>query len=121
MKELFVPYEQAFDLRGLGLDEPCIGYYNKYKKLNNYEFWATVDCNINNLKTPLYQQSFKWFREKYGLYPSIISHDTDNHIFTIVGEDLYESDDEQDNFDTHEEAENACLKKLIEIAKKIKK
>jgi hypothetical protein len=118
MKELFVPYEPSLALRELGFDEPCIGYYNKYKKINNYEFWATVDCNINNLKAPLYQQAFKWFREKYSLYPSIISPDKNNHFFTIVGEDLYESDDEQDNFDTPEEAENACLKKLIEIVKK---
>ena len=61
--------------------------------------------------------AFRWFREKHWLYPSVISHDVDNHIFTITGEKLYESDDEQDNFETFEEAELECLKKLIQIVK----
>jgi hypothetical protein len=131
MEKEFLPYTLALELKELGFDEKCYGYFTRDEEF----FYFDVDDlssaytkNMDNLvvnsvnglecTAPLYQQAFRWFREKHWLYPSIISHDVDNHIFTIVGEENYESDDEQDNFNTYEEAELACLKKLIEIVKK---
>ena len=122
MNKEFIPYEQALALKELGFNEPCFGYYIETKEWipASYSFEGT-EYPFNSIwpypTSPTYSQAFRWFREKHNLYPSIISYDTDNHIFTIVGENLYESDDEQDNFDTPEEAELACLKKLIQIVK----
>jgi hypothetical protein len=117
MKTEFIDYTEALALKELGFDEPCFGFYDDISKDFYQSYTHTLsNNNIKNItKAPLYQQTFRWFREKHWLYPSVISHDVDNHIFTITGEKLYESDDEQDNFDTYEEAELECLVKLIEI------
>jgi hypothetical protein len=70
--------------------------------------------NFINLKatmTPLYQQAFRWFREKYGYYYPI--HRTTNNTNQI----LYSIGPYAGDYFTYEEAELACLRKLIEIVK----
>jgi hypothetical protein len=67
--------------------------------------------------------AFRWFREKYGLFvaPNAISYENGPYLWffevnsTILsfGIDLGETDD----FENYEEAELACLIKLIEIVK----
>jgi hypothetical protein len=127
MNKEFVPYEQALALKELGFDEPCFGYYhicNTDELKEIYEcdyFFHEKSGNFNSncllLKAPLYQQAFRWFREKYGLW-QIVMQNTDEDwtydIMTIIGMIDYKI---FDVFDTYEEAELACLKKLIEIAK----
>ena len=76
-----------------------------------------------NIAAPLYQQAFRWFREKYGLFgaPNVISYEGGrylwffdiNSIILPLGTDLGETYD----YETYEEAELECLKKLIEITK----
>jgi hypothetical protein len=64
-----------------------------------------------------YEQAFKWFREKYDLEGFIEGKGYDHkkyYIYTINGK-WHPS---QPTFDTPEEAELECLKKLIEIIKK---
>jgi hypothetical protein len=69
---------------------------------------------------PLYQQAFRWFREKYDLHAYVDS------MRLTTGETVYsyviritdgEESDDGKNWRTYEEAELACLKKLIEIVK----
>jgi hypothetical protein len=64
-----------------------------------------LDCS-----SPLYQQVFRWFREKYGLraFPNQVGGDW----FCVIN-----SMPQSDYFITYEEAELACLKKLIETVK----
>ena len=69
---------------------------------------------------PTFSQAFRWFREKYGYDISIKKCTPSEYKFEI--EQLFV---EGDNyyfidfvFKTYEEAELACLKKLIEIVKK---
>jgi hypothetical protein len=110
MEKEFIPYEQALELKELGFDEPCIMYYNTDKD-NNYSI--NDECNIS---APLYQQAFRWFREKYNLNASVypLNGKFSSQIYDIFRGcyitkiDLYE---------TYEEAELECLKKLIEIVK----
>jgi hypothetical protein len=66
---------------------------------------------------PLYQQAFRWFREKYNLMYTIEEvweEDTEYYVVEIT------THNRVDDFlqeCTYEEAELACLKKLIEIVK----
>ena len=126
MKKEFIPYEQALELKALGFDERCIASY----RLNRENQWVFNIIEQNGLNwiaiknsslvvsctAPLYQQAFKWFREKYEIF------NPQRFIFgTVGGRYGLQSHDEHDQvdgyFDTYEEAELACLKKLIEILK----
>jgi len=131
MTKEFVPYELALALKELGFDEPCFGYYytlngKDWKFAEKSEYYR-LDDEINiggkfSLPAPLYQQAFRWFREKYDLHPCVAPVYEDEMIkvivywFWIQGFDSFE--DEDINYKTPEEAELACLIKLIEIVKK---
>jgi hypothetical protein len=129
MNKDFVPYEPSLALKELGFNEPCFkGYTEEYKTLIAFSNTHTNTSVRNTLPTkpftaPLYQQAFRWFREKYGLFvaPNAISYENGPYLWffevnsTILsfGIDLGETDD----FENYEEAELACLIKLIEIVK----
>jgi hypothetical protein len=104
----FVPYEQALALKELGFNEPCFGYYLD----NEFQFFADVrSCNTNSEfgfypTAPTYSQAFRFFREKYDLFISIMHYENGYSINDLR------------RFDSYEEAELACLIKLIEIVKK---
>ena len=111
MNKEFIPYEQALALKELGFDEPCFGYYS-IDSLN----LKTPTFNLEKpfeyewcLPAPLYQQAFRWFREKHGLR-HFIEYDYGYYIALIQPPLVYS------HGDTYEEAELACLKKLIELS-----
>ena len=131
MTKEFVPYEQALELKELGFDEPCFGYYNI--KDNNLKLFSNelVDASCNSdLKyddfkhctVPTFSQAFRWFREKYKL-DSFVKHLYKSTIKVgyYFGIDEYKGIEFQldldDYYKTYEEAELACLIKLIEIVK----
>jgi hypothetical protein len=109
MEKEFVPYEQALALKELGFDKPCLGGYIRFRGSGTFELafykYRNVDFNTTSniyVSAPLFQQAFRWFREsKNGSY---------NHLDFIYE---YMKDDSI----TYEEAELACLRKLIEIVK----
>ena len=109
MEKEFVPYEIALELKQLGFDEPCMAS----KDMNNDE---------GLIQLPLYQQAFKFFREKYDL-DSFVKHLYKSTIKVgyYFGIDQYKGVEFQMDFDawydTYEEAELACLKELIKIVK----
>ena len=134
MKKEFVPYEQALELKQLGFDEECFAGYDIYttELYIGYE----IDQRTFNIEyyilTPLYQQVFRWFREKYGLignvndncilentYSISISKIFDSRILYVNGRNHNLKD--KQGFTTYEDAELECLKKLIEIVKDGKK
>ena len=122
----FVPYEQALELKELGFDEHCfahfVKHYNEIKCILNSddfdEWWSNNSDNLE-VKAPLYQQAFRWVREKYGYDVSIIRRTINAYKFEInllFVEDIdYHFIDF--SFNTYEEAELECLKKLIEVVK----
>lgn len=114
MEKEFVEYEQAVALKELGFDEPCFGYFGDAKELRFDRF---VDKNTQLLKAPLYQQAFRWFREKYNLSGVVLPFNEglfDYRVYsTKEGKHLYGSSE----YDNYEAAEPACLTKLIEIVK----
>ncbi len=116
MEKEFVTYEQALALHELGFDEECCGYYSD-NILYIYEIENKNLCN-GAIVCPLKQQVFRWFREKYNIIGIIEGGYTEGkNVFSYVI--WRESDDDwtDDIYDTYEEAENACIDKLIEIAK----
>ena len=123
MKKEFIPYEQALALKELGFDEPCLTWWNKKEFVYpywerefgyNYESGIAKDCVLS----PLYQQAFRWFREKYNLHYIVCKNiQIDGYGYREVIQIPYMEEDEKTMFKTYEEAELECLKKLIEIVK----
>jgi hypothetical protein len=121
MKNEFVIYEQALALKELGFDEPCLAFYSPKEELypvfqepskgpyfNNGNF-------IETLRAPLYQQAFRWFREKHNLVFNFISYNIvkpGEYHWSITWNDEAKA---SGIVKTYEEAEQACLSKLIEI------
>jgi hypothetical protein len=134
MEKEFVPYEQSLALKELGFDEPCFGCYTEKKEViirvgdyrsflnNNSEDTIVRDFNSyenGTISLPLYQQAFRWFREKYNLVSHQKKDFTDGVFYGY--ESIIECIDgiiDVGTFKTYEEAELECLKKLIEIVKK---
>ena len=126
----FIPYDLALELKELGFDEPCFAFYGLSR-----DDYKTIRLSIfQNLKTdylpdvhhldvtcdaPLYQQAFRFFREKYMLsgeiyiFKNIWNFDIEDINNSIQ---LYTSD--ITSYSTYEEAELECLVKLIDIVKK---
>ena len=104
MKNEFTPYDIALALKELGFNEECLGWFRDkvilYGEKDGYD-------EVYGLKAPLYQQAFGWFREKYHLHIPITSFRSKWRMgHTVVKK-----------YETYEEAELACLRKLIEIVK----
>jgi hypothetical protein len=113
MKNEFIPYEQALALKGLGFDEPCLSYYEG--ESFSYHL-ASIKGDDYIIPAPLYQQAFRWFRKKYVFYINTTAPD----LFYFVIHYINPIKEPTDLFigeccDTCEEAELACLKKLIEL------
>ena len=106
----FIPYEEALALKELGFDEPCLSSFDENKKL--FKVWENDIVNGRTIcSAPLYQQAFRWFREKYGLY-SVIDGLENRQYYKITQLNSYSKE-----YDTYEEAELACLRKLIQLVK----
>ena len=129
----FVPYNEALKLKQLGFDNPCFGriYADGGIELLSY-FYKNSDQigEGTSCSAPLYQQVFRWFREKFNWQASIEST-KDQHSHKLgynywiwnskTGLEYHTmpmncpSGDWE--FKTYKEAEIACLLKLIEIIK----
>jgi hypothetical protein len=115
IKNEFIAYEQALELKELGFNEECAAHYLDVDDLElKWKIYRNLSINTNNcLQAPTYQQAFRWFREN-GLICSIM-YDSfyDVYDFKIDRKVHFISV----SFTTYEEAELECLKKLIEIVK----
>ena len=117
MNKEFIPYEQALELKELGFDEKCFGYYGIMNELV-MEISYNSEPNMvrrNFISAPLYQQAFRWFRENHELSSWIYNSDTSKYFYTILHSGRIIKANEL--VIIYEEAELACLKKLIEIVK----
>ena len=147
MNKEFIPYKQALALKELGFDEPCfMTYLNGKLDKEIFLFNHSIRSHSTQefVSAPLYQQAFRWFREKYDLvheiswskYKGGLNFDYD--VFSLVlptdgelgDEDDIASDKSMETYnslvdkgfkhkesDTYEEAELECLNKLIKIVK----
>jgi hypothetical protein len=125
-----IPYQEAFELKELGFDQPCLAYIYTGDTGNNVNVPCAVlpskaeNFNEDDLcvSTPTYSQAFRWFREKCGI-GSWIHHyfDMDKGTFDYSYVLTLPHRGEEYVYDTHEEAEKKCLIKLIEIVKEKQK
>jgi len=124
MKNEFVPYKEALALKELGFDYCCFCSYNSEGKLaGNYGTYYKIHLSEVTI-APLFQQAFRWFREKYNLFSNIspkINYPDDyisGQAFHIEILDSYSKElGYDDGVYSYEEAQDACLRKLIEIVK----
>jgi len=118
MEKEFVTYEQALALKELGFDEPCFGFYSVLYDLMITQTNSRKSLFESECLAPLKQQVFRWFRDKYTLYSiiSTIMHTYPNLEFYFKIQGINHGA-MTDKFQTYEEAESACIDKLIEILK----
>ena len=112
MNKEFIPYEQALELKELGFNEECLKRIQK----------ATYNDDYILIGIPIYQQAFRWFREKHNLKGGILyigglKPETTWWDIYVVGHYNIEYDEMEMEYQPYEEAELELLKKLIEIAK----
>ena len=129
MNKEFVPYTEAFELKQLGFDEPCFGWFASDKSLVK-----DITTKTDFILAPTFSQAFKLFREKYGYdcsFEDELVYDDDDKEIEMWDFFIYKTKQGSDkkmtfcsnNHDTYvesfcrEEAELACLRKLIEIVK----
>ena len=111
MENGFVTYEQAVKLKELGFDESCFGYYENGVFIFWYDSKQETELLLN-CSAPLKQQVFRWFREKYNLLSLIFKDEI--HYWFEVEKDIHQECTSK-GFDSYEEAENACIDKLISL------
>jgi hypothetical protein len=113
MKKEFVPRYLSIKLKDIGYNQKVFAWSDIYNDFIFY-MYPTNENNMNQyedvISIPTFSQAFRWFREKG--YDVKVQKESDGLYFgfywtgaawIIVGNG------------THEEAELACLEKLIEI------
>ena len=119
MEKEFCTYTQALALKELGFDEPCFGYYTEGKYIKNNLDISNKDFDFvcNQCLAPLYQQAFRFFREKHNLDCNVATYALNrpkeyHWLISWTNEAKGHGLSK-----TYEEAESACLDKLIETCK----
>jgi hypothetical protein len=131
MDKDFTLYEEAFELKQLGFDEPCLKFYATEKLVlgldaDNGDTNSKLDqYNPSYVSAPTYSQAFRWFRENHQLIHHVYwvykkTYDGVDWFYQIKGINMINNNvvpHDETRFGTYEEAELECLKKLIEIVK----
>ena len=119
MEKEFVPYDLALELKELGFKEECLGFYVPLLDgTQEFELMKFESQGKKVVLAPLWQQAFRFFREKYGLHYIICKNiQMDGYGYREVTLIPYMEENENTIFKTYEEAEVECLVKLIKIAK----
>jgi len=137
MEKEFIPYEQALALKELGFSSPypiggyqggAVFYYEKGNLYYDGRPMYSSDAHAGQIDAPLYQQAFRWFRDKYnlrgfiGFRPNVKQFDYHIYDMSLSGKEYVkqrtmEEYNKDPKVGTYEEAELECLKKLIEAVK----
>ena len=137
MEKEFVSYEQALALKEFDIAMVSFGQYWRDKDDNKIYLFIGDDMVFEDYdapglsdieficSAPLKQQAFRWFREKHNLHSEILLGQTTypKYCFEIHRYEDFGNYEKIENRDwslhrTFNEAESACLDKLIEIKEK---
>ena len=132
MENEFIPHNLALELKELGFDEKCLtsyandgdlmsvwntasDYQSKMRMIDEENTAYVINSvdfkNSGWCAAPLYQQVFRWFREKYNFRYSI--GDTNIAVVHVGTTFLLQ------NNATYTEAEIAAIEKFIDVAKQL--
>ena len=142
LEKEFVQRERSAALRDLGFNEKCMAYHGKqssmmgllYSNLYNgntfHNAVATPSDKHLDVYAPTYRQAFKFLKKKYNMSPHINTHITNGKHSCSVIHDMYNNGSLHPDlitvgdktgtavvFDEYEDAEMACLDKMIALAK----
>ncbi len=137
MREQFIPYKQALELRDLGFDEKCLVTESKVGYARNPStdmeelpiqepfYWMNSKIHTDNCTLPLWQQAFDWFREKHNILGNVYAN-ASGYLFewhdaeggTHRGDSDFDGPNDGGVWDTYQEAREALLIRLISIIKK---
>lgn len=135
LEKEFVPYEPSLALKELGFDEPCFGKYLSSFQSDWKVYELILEMGMNEefednrnvyllegaCSAPTFSQAFRWFRDRHQLSGTSQYFKGGYYCYTINDmKDTQESNRLFTEFENYEEAELACLIKLIEIAKENK-
>jgi hypothetical protein len=132
MTKEFVPYTLALKLKELGFDEPCFSIWKNDKLISVGGHWGMNITHsmfgfegdmfaLDECRAPTFSQAFRFFREKYkpeelNFYIHLLNtYSTPKHYLHCYTIRRGVSVIEVATRDTYEEAELACLDKLIEL------
>jgi hypothetical protein len=142
MRENFITYEQALALKELGFNEPCLleEYFEDNQCVSEWAYEEPFKINTEldhltdkfnadddehyeySVAVPLKSQALKWFRDKGFDFATVEKYKEKGKFYggyiNKPGERFGNSFGS--NFKTYEEAESACIDKLIEIIKEKK-
>jgi hypothetical protein len=130
MEKEFVPYKLALRMKQIGFDNvPCLAIWYNIPELDDYEFFDfsnhfsyqqyETQYSANKgfkdaILCPLYQQAFRWFRDKYGYefiikeFFFIIQYHKKTKLYSVM------------NHCESKQGELSCLEKCIEIVEQSK-
>ena len=114
MTHEFVPYTESLELKELGFDEPCFGWFASDKSLVK-DITIKTDFTL----APTYSQAFRWFREQQEwpieswIRPFISQQPRSYSAMIWTRGQIIQAG----VFSTHDEAQLNLLRKLIEIVK----
>jgi hypothetical protein len=126
MNKEFIPYEQALALKELGFDEPCLGLFHNDKSFYSTQCKSHKQYHGQVCSAPTFSQAFRWFRENHKLLCLPEPTGSWRYSCHYRGEDkdgkhwvgyLRDKENKIIFYNSYEEAELACLIKLIELVK----
>ncbi len=144
MDKEFVPYEQALALKELGFNKLSLRFFfrsgsgemigkindscestNPYSDVFRILRHNKIDHSVSEsfLISPTFSQAFRWFRDKFDLDKTIDSwkeQPVDSEMWPKAYQYYIDGTAYYPYYKTYEEAELACLIKLIEIIKEKK-
>ena len=120
MEKEFIPYELAVKMKALGFDEPCFSFYmGGFKDLGKIKYVNPSNVAETNVLAPTFSQAFRWFREKhdYAGFIQLVDPEYGGDYGYVIYYNLnyLAVDHWNKGFNSYEEAELACLDKLLEI------
>jgi hypothetical protein len=127
IKSNFVSYQIALDMKKLGFDELCFGFYTDSEQYRKFVSDSGNNSDLKNIFgnktdkatiTPTYFQAFRFFSDNYNLEG--LPQRADDylwykyHIYKLY-KDYKIMIAVELEFKTYEEAQTECLKELIKI------
>ncbi len=133
MNQEFVPFEESLELKEMGFDELCFGYYSNGQITNVDLNWVSTSINPPtlidggfytmknsdttdelNCTAPIYSQVFKWFMETHKIDSSVMER-------KFVIESDMDLPKWFNGFKNYDETKLGCLRQLIKKVNKNEK